>query len=689
MKRKKQHKRLESLTLKNFKGIKDYTVNFDGNNAQIFGANESGKTTLFDAYLWLFTGVDSQGKQPDKFGIKTKNKNGEVIHELEHSVEAVFRDGELNTFKLKKVFQEHWTQKRGSQHRSFDTHKTFYWFDEEKVKKAEYERRLQAMISPELMRIITNPSYFPSFMHWKERREMLFQLVSDDVTTESILKIHPQLSGYSLVLDGKTEEARLSILKERKTLLLQEKKQIPIRIDELEDLKHHHQDEAIQEAINTMATLEQKISDTSTKKAEIESGGFITQLKAKKVDLELQRRQLVKDFENSAEQAVAKSKEEYRTSKVNREQELHKIDQELLSLQNKKSAKYNEFITQKEAVERQNSLVTNINQKTADLEATKPKENERSGICPACERPFEEVAEYDYNAYLKRFNQDKAGQLKQLNEELLQATAVLETLTSTNEEIKKEGKLIEAAIENCLQTRDNKAKRLDADISQKGTTYRALLDEQPKPENDERYKLLTSKMAEIDKRIVNHNQEQAQEIASLIELLEASKEELDSCKQILSEVKLDKEYADKQNEYRQILKKVSSELEAIDGDLFLIEDFVKARANFVTEKVNSLFKHCSFRLFNTQLNEGISETCEVLGKHGVGYNEGMNKAQQVQVGLEIIDVLCKHFDISMPVFIDNRESVTDLPQTDLQVISLVVNPLDKTLRIESETKVFV
>jgi hypothetical protein len=689
MRNTKQHKRLVSLTLKNFKGVKDYTINFDGDNVQISGANESGKTTLFDAYLWLFTGVDSQGRQPDKFGIKTRNSSGEVIHELEHSVEAVFKDGEGKPFKLKKVFQEHWTQKRGSQHRSFDTHKTFYWFDEEKVKKAEYERRLQDMISPELMRIITNPSYFPSFMHWKERREMLFKLVSDDVTTESILKMHPELSGYSLVLDGKSEEARLSILKERKALLVQDKKDIPIRIDELEGLKHHHQDHTIQQAIDAAATLEQKINDTTTKKAEIESGGFVTQLKAEKVDLELQSRQLVKDFEESAEKVVANSREEYRISKVRKEKELDKIDQELQSLRNKKSAKYNEYSSQKELVERQNLSITNINQKIADLEATKPKENERPGICPACERPFEEVAEYDHNAYLKRFNQDKAEQLKQLNEELLEATAVLARLTSTFEQIKKEGKSIESTIETSLQYRDNEAKRLDADIAEKGATYRALLDEQPKPEDDERHVLLTSKMAEIDEKIANHNQEQAKEIASLLELLKVSKEELDAYKQILSEVTLDKEYSDKQNEYRKQLKKVSGELDAIEGDLFLIEDFVKARANFVTEKVNSLFKHCSFRLFNTQLNEGISETCEVLGKHGVGYNEGMNNAQQVQVGLEIIDVLCTHFDLSMPVFIDNRESVSRLPDTNLQVISLVVNPLDKNLRVEAETEAFV
>lgn len=34
------------------------------------------------------------------------------------------------------------------------------------------------------------------------------------------------------------------------------------------------------------------------------------------------------------------------------------------------------------------------------------------------------------------------------------------------------------------------------------------------------------------------------------------------------------------------------------------------------------------------------------------------------------------------MFCDNRESVTDLPEMGCQVISLVVSPEDKTLRVE-------
>ncbi len=55
--------RLKQLKINNFKGIKALKLDFgtDGNNT-IYGANGSGKTTVFDSFTWLLFGKDSQGK---------------------------------------------------------------------------------------------------------------------------------------------------------------------------------------------------------------------------------------------------------------------------------------------------------------------------------------------------------------------------------------------------------------------------------------------------------------------------------------------------------------------------------------------------------------------------------------------------------------------------------------------------
>jgi len=42
--------------LKNFKGLRDYTLTPGGEDLEVYGQNASGKTTLFDSFCWLLFG---------------------------------------------------------------------------------------------------------------------------------------------------------------------------------------------------------------------------------------------------------------------------------------------------------------------------------------------------------------------------------------------------------------------------------------------------------------------------------------------------------------------------------------------------------------------------------------------------------------------------------------------------------
>ena len=45
--------RIKELKIKNFKGIKNKSFEFDNLSVNIFGDNATGKTTIVDAFLWL------------------------------------------------------------------------------------------------------------------------------------------------------------------------------------------------------------------------------------------------------------------------------------------------------------------------------------------------------------------------------------------------------------------------------------------------------------------------------------------------------------------------------------------------------------------------------------------------------------------------------------------------------------
>lgn len=85
-----------------------------------------------------------------------------------------------------------------------------------------------------------------------------------------------------------------------------------------------------------------------------------------------------------------------------------------------------------------------------------------------------------------------------------------------------------------------------------------------------------------------------------------------------------------------------------------------------------------FRLFDTQINGGIRETCDTL-VNGVPYHSINNEAR-INAGIDIINVLCEIEQIQAPIWVDNRESVNILQPTTSQVINLMVST-DKELII--------
>ena len=105
--------------------------------------------------------------------------------------------------------------------------------------------------------------------------------------------------------------------------------------------------------------------------------------------------------------------------------------------------------------------------------------------------------------------------------------------------------------------------------------------------------------------------------------------------------------------------------------------------NLLESKINSRFKLARFKLFDQQINGGLSEVCEALF-NGVPYSGGLNNAARINVGLDIINTLSEHYGFTAPIFIDNAEAVCRLLKTNGQQIKLIVSEQYKKLRVEVE-----
>ena len=261
-----------SLKLKNFKGIKELKIDFNCQNTNIYGANATGKTTIFDAFKWLFFDKDSSDRKD--FNIKTLDNNNNPIHFLEHEVEAILViDGVDMTFK--KVLQEKWVKKRGESDREFSGHETNYWIDEVPVKKKDYEEKINSLIPESLFKLITDPSYFNNQLKWTERRELLINISGANISDDEILDSKEEFKTIKDNLEGRSIDDYKKVVQAKIKDLNKEKETIPVRIDELTNtlITEHNIDykeieEQKEEYNKQLNNIELEMTDIQTKAKE-------------------------------------------------------------------------------------------------------------------------------------------------------------------------------------------------------------------------------------------------------------------------------------------------------------------------------------------------------------------------------------------------------------------------------------
>ena len=217
-----------SLKLTNFKGIRDFTLDAQGDNVSIYGDNATGKTTLFDAFLWLLFGKDSQNKKD--FDIKTLDPAGQALSGLDHEVEGIFEvKGQRLT--LKKSFKEKWTKKRGAVIAEFTGHTTDHYIDGVPVPEKDYTAKIAEIAQEDIFKLLTNPGYFNEKLKWQDRRKILLE-VCGDLTDAEVIASSESLSKLPTILGNRKLEDHRKVMAARRAEINKELEKIPVRIDE-------------------------------------------------------------------------------------------------------------------------------------------------------------------------------------------------------------------------------------------------------------------------------------------------------------------------------------------------------------------------------------------------------------------------------------------------------------------------
>ena len=167
----------------------------------------------------------------------------------------------------------------------------------------------------------------------------------------------------------------------------------------------------------------------------------------------------------------------------------------------------------------------------------------------------------------------------------------------------------------------------------------------------------------------------------LKDLKESYKRDLEQMIQKLAKRELNAEIDKKVKLYEREEKDLAKEYENNQRIVYLTEEYIKIYTDLVQDKINEMFEGVKFKLFDTQVNGGIVETCEAT-VNGVPYSD-VNNAGKINAGLDIINTISNKLDISVPIFVDNAESVNKLVDTDGQIVKLFVSD-DKELVVKGE-----
>ena len=633
------------LNLRNFKGVKDFTLSPEGKNVNVYGDNATGKTTVMDAFIWLLFDKDSQNSS--NFNVKTLDENGNVIHGLEHEVSAKLEiDGKV--IELQKIYKEKWTKKRGEAERTLTGHTTDYFINGVPKKKTEYETYLNNIIDEETFKILTNPLHFNSNLHWKDRRNIAMAICGE-IPDKDVLKHDEKLVELEPLLGDKTIDDIKAEVASRRRKLNEELKSIPYRIDELsrEDI-----DIDVDILIKKKKELESKLSEIKgPEKPDYDFqirviNGRITVLENEIKELEQDAAKDLREQLNQLSEDISNVTKSYYESKsilgkLEIDEKICKTDAETLAQE-----------------------IEGLRNKFKEISAQ--EFNQDSTICPTCGQilPADNVLKQ-----IENFDNEKRNTLESINEK---GKNLKQSLDSTNKKLK----LVEGELEEAKK----QVEMLDGILNGKSQEYEEI-EKQIKNidvTESKEYKEIQEKLSKLHvekeeiERLAKEQDNSGQILDLENQIAEINKElaRVDLAKE--NEIRIE----DLKDRERQLAQMVA-ETEKIE---FLCDQYIVTKAKLLEDRLNSKFNTVKFKLFDIQVNGGINETFETT-VGGVPYQD-LNSAMKINAGLDIINTLTSYYNFRAPIFIDNRESVNEIVDTGSQIINLIVSE-DKKMKVEA------
>lgn len=623
---------LIKLECKNFKGVKEFEYNFNGANYSIYGANHSGKTSIKDMYFWCLTGKDGKGNDESNFGLRPYDNYGNLIHNVTIEVSATLAIEDDGVYTLTRRKIEKVSKSRGVDEKI--TEATECLIDGVPKKVSEYENFIKEKITePSKIFLLANPDSFNE-LHWKEQRKVLSELALD-INDLQLAKDNNFNDIVKMLEEKKTLDDINDICKKEIPLLKKEVDVIPFQISSLKELDFHDV-----ENLNVELTKE-KINLLTN---EISSGVLIkdtTKLDNLREKAQVLRNKRIDNF-NQKIQDYKKIKNDYEFKLKDKENNIKSKEEEINSLT--------------VVIETLNKTIDSLNDNRNNLLKEYKEIKDLSFTGDTCTYCGQKLPKDKLDEALKTFNLNKSKKLEK------------------NIEC---GKINSSTLEKSKISLEEKKKKLDALKKElmflKETEVLELKLEEPKLEEE------TVEELEIEAQIssIINSKDNSDK------LIEEKQKSITELNKVLTRYEIYTNTQEKISELEVQLSNTRNELIELETLKENVSNYISIKCKLIEDSINKYFTTIQFKLFDTQKNGNIVETCEAL-YHGVPFRN-LSTSEKINVGIDCINSLKKIYNIEMPIFIDNAEGITERVYTGSQVIGLYVNDnKDKKLIFKEE-----
>lgn len=649
----------KSLSLLNFKGIRNLHVSFGENLTVISGRNAAGKTSIADAIMWVLFDVGYDG---NKLEPKTFDKNHEIIKEIPHEAElTLLVDGDQ--IVLKRSLSDAWKGDKCT-----NTYK--YYVDGDVTTAGDFKKVVESICPDSVFRLISSATNFCS-LPWQKQRELLESL-ADQYTSQDITKGDERFDFVVEELKKKTIADLIHHIKYKRKEVQKQLDSVPVRLAELNKSMPEAQDWDALSAEKTK--LNYKLVELANKMQTIRIGGAEKVRYdgiLKKIEFaEKRKRNMEQGAMNLATEQATKHQSDVITANIAVKKAQSLVDDLKATMRGYTESE----IHAKDKKEECERKVVDINNRLDELSKSRWSWNAEDGICPHCGQPLPaEDVERIKKESKDRFNERKSNASKKIQEEFNGIQQEYTDAKNILEKLDNDRMVTTNQLVNANKTlKEAEFKKLEVD-AEKPKTYEQILAE--KEEYQQVVKEIADLQAELNKPSASSD-ENAKMLAELekerepigirynevLELL-ATKETYDRISELIEKAKQDKE-------------SYQNQLDELDEKLDLANEYNKKSCQLLEENVNGHFSYVKWSMFTQDLDGNMKPYCECY-HDGVPYSR-LNGAAKVNAGIDIANTFSRFYQVSAPMVLDECESVNDpIYSGDQQQIRLKVTTDDK------------